>query len=386
MRGAPAALALLGALAGACTLEDRVARLPCATCGPARGAYCGGSGPPPLTLDGACGGAAAARRFQHALCACEGLGGAQPLRSDSFDSGSGAAGRRGAVATNGKLDSAAAFEVGGELIVAGAEGARTATRLTAAALSCAGPLGGDGAAVEIDGDAAVGGDVRLASLRVAGALTLAPASQLAVSGAQAIGDLRRGAVSVAPPCACAGADLIDVAGLIEAARQAGGNDDAELGLGPDDLADFGPTRTLELACGRYYLRRVQGGALTLRATGRVALYIAEGVTLAGPLRVEVGAGAELDLLVGGALNLAGTLTVDSAGAPSRTRLYAGAAGALAISGGARVEMLLYAPLQDLAVSGAAELSGALLVRRVQHTGPLALRRDEAAARLGDRCR
>src|SRR5690606_2982629 len=161
-------------------------------------------------------------------------------------------------------------------------------------LAVAGGLGRSSSAITVGGMARVGGDVDVLSLSVAGALTT-------TEGASVTGDVMAGSrvtapVSVPPPCRCDAGDVLDIGAVIDEHELA--NHDADLGISPDDMIDVAGDVTLELPCGRYYLSRISsqgGGTVTLRATGRTALFIDGDVTLSGNLTVEVAPGAEMDL-------------------------------------------------------------------------------------------
>ena len=163
--------------------------------------------------------------------------------------------------------------------------------------------------------------------------------------------------------------------------------DAAIGLQPDALAAASGDQTLTLPCGRYYLTGVQidGGGLRVRAEGRVALFIAGNVTIDGDLTVEVAPDAELDLFVGGALNLPGLVTLGDPARPRALRVYVASAGTLALSGGSTIAGNLYAPAADLASSAAVEIFGAVLVNHWNLSAPAAVHYDRAIATAGDSC-
>ncbi|MEZ4398995.1 MAG: hypothetical protein R3B06_03205 [Kofleriaceae bacterium] len=156
---------------------------------------------------------------------------------------------------------------------------------------------------------------------------------------------------------------------------------------PAQLADVTGDVTLELPCGRFYLTRVQatgGGTVTIRAPGRTALFVAGDVTLDGDLVVEVTPGAELDLFVGGFLNIPGATLGDPA-RPRDLRLYLASAGALALAGTSTVAANLYAPAADLATSAPIAIFGAVLVNRWAGSAPATLHYDRAITLAADAC-
>ena len=280
---------------------------------------------------------------------------------------------------NAGLDFGGAVAVGGSLALAG--GVQAGTRLDVGGdLDVGGALGRPASAVAVGGAARIGGGVDVASLHATGSITI-PA------GAPRGGDLSpapiAGAVSVPPPCRC---DAVDVAAIVEAHRTA--NHDAAIALAPDALADVRGDATLELPCGRFFLTRVQasgGGRITLRASGRTALFVAGGVTVDGTLSVEVAEGAELDLFVAGSLNLPATALLGDPGRPRALRIYAAAGGAVTLQAGSRLAGNLYAPSVDLAASGSLEVYGSVLVGRLAGGAALTVHRDRAISAAAASC-
>lgn len=372
------ALALALSIAG-CVAHDTVATGD----GDDRDTYCLGSGPPVL-VDDTCTGDVAAAVFRAAVCACGDLGLAAAVTLDGFDSRTGPwapGGAGGDLASNRGVDTNAALTVGGSV---------TATSLAAGPradiagdLALAADLGRGSSTISVGGSARVGGDVAVGALDVRGTLTTSAAS--VITGAVTAGARATGPVAVPPPCPCDAASALDVAAVI--ALHATANHDAAIGLGPDALAAATGDQTLTLPCGRYYLAGVQidGGGLRVRAEGRVALFIAGNVTIDGDLTVEVAPDAELDLFVGGALNLSGLVTLGDPTRPRALRVYVASAGTLALSGGSTIAGNLYAPAADLASSAAVEIFGAVLVNHWNLSAPAAVHYDRAIATAGDSC-
>ena len=411
MSAAPTAFALLAlAAAGGCRAQDTVARLSdggqsridggeARTDGGQPG-YCAGSGPPILVGDhitvggggmsggDVCSGEVSTRTFRFALCTCEGYAASTTLTTDSFDSSLGpfmSGGKGGSVGINGAFASNAPANVGGSLWVSGAGG----VILGGGDLSVAGDLhsaGGmaRGVTVSIAHDAEVGGDIDLGGLTVTGQLTVPAGRTIAVSGTRAIGQTVRAPVAVAPPCACEPADLVDITAFV--ALNQGVNDDASIGLSPGRLAAPAADTTLELPCGRFYLDSI-GGAhkITLRATGRSALFVGGDVALQAPLVVELGAGGELDLFIGGLLSDTDVLTLGSADRPAKVRVYIGGSGTINLSGGALVAGNLYAPRAELALSGPVELYGSLFVRTLVASAPVTIHYDTHVLEAAGAC-
>ena len=372
------ARAWLVALAAGCAAHDTVAT----GGGDDRDTYCLGSGPPVL-VDDTCTGAIAAATFRAGVCACGDLALAADVTVDAFDSRTGPytpGGAGGDLAGNATISSNAALTVSGDLTArALAAGPRADV---AGDLALAGALGRSSSTIGVGGSARVGGDLDVAALTVAGTLTTTAGH--AEAGAITAGSRTTAAVAVPPPCPCDRA-TVDVAA--EIALHATANHDAAIGLTPAALAAATGDHELALPCGRYYLDgvTVTGGGLTVRADGRVALFIAGNVTLDGPLAITLAPGAELDLFVGGALNLPAAVTLGDPARPRDLRVYLASAGTIAIAGGSTIAGNLYAPAADLATSAAVELYGAVLVGHWNLAAPAAVHHDRAVEVAGEAC-
>lgn len=377
------ALGTLAVLAG-CVARDTVAT---AGGGPDLDTYCEGSGPPVL-VDDACTGDLAEAVFQHAVCACSNLGLGAAITTDAFDSRLGPwtpGGAGGDVAVNQGLDYNGSMIVGGNLTVAGGTGLGAGTDLDVMGdLAVAMSLGRSSSTITVGGAARVGGNIDVASLTVTGALTT-------TAGATVTGNVTAGArttapVAVPPPCRCDPAALLDIAAIVDDHQIA--NHDADLGITPDQLDGVTGDATLELPCGRFYLSRITAtgaGTVTIRATGRTALFIAGDVTLDGNLTVEIAPDAELDLFITGFLNLPGTATLGDPTRPRALRVYIASAGSIALSGGSTLAGNLYAPAADLATSAPVDVFGAVLINRWVLSAPVSLHYDRAISVAGDTC-
>ncbi|HJL12839.1 MAG TPA: hypothetical protein RMH85_30430 [Polyangiaceae bacterium LLY-WYZ-15_(1-7)] len=354
-------------------------------------AFCEGEGPLIVVGDGAgsaeedCAGRIAERSFRYALCTCEGLVTSHTLRTDSFDSDMGPytpGGRGGSVGTNGGGNSTARWDVGGALWSSGDTGWTVAQPLEVGSeLHLASRLAGS--EVEVARDARVGGGIALDALTVGGELRVPEGAAVAVD-ALALGSEARGPVSVEDPCACGEGELVDIAGFV--ARYARENENAAIGLAPDALADVAGETTLELPCGRYYLDRISAGApLTLRVTGRVALFVAGSITANDAFRIVPEGDAEVDLFVGGDVTGAGAFAIGTAEAPARARMYVGGDGTVNLSAATTFAGNLYAPRAELVTAGAVEIFGAAFVRRLAASGALDIHYDTAILEAGDDC-
>lgn len=378
--------ALLSLALFACTAHDTVA-----VGGGDRQTYCDGSGPPTLLdPDGGqiCAAELANRAFGRALCACGSYPGTGGLTVDSFDSRQGPyapGGAGGDVGIDQGVDTSGDVDIGGDLTVAGAAGLLGGASLAVGGdLQDQGDLGRATTSVTVGGDATVGGDIDLASLQVTDTLNVTPTATVQIRSGS-VGATASGPVDVAPPCDCQPGGAVDVPGLVEAHRY--DNHDADIGLDPLALSNLTATTELVLPCGRFFVDRVRGGAgvgLTLRVTGRAALFIGQGVTLDDDLDIQLdGADAELDLFIAGAVNTAGFVVVGDPDAPARTRIYVGGAGSLNLSANATVAGNLYAPLVDLAVSAPLELYGAAFVHQLVNSAAVDIHYDRAITAAPD---
>jgi hypothetical protein len=125
--------------------------------------------------------------------------------------------------------------------------------------------------------------------------------------------------------------------------------------------------------------------VAIEVDGRVALFVGQAITLDRELTVALAAGAELDLFVAGNINAAGRVTIGDPEVPARVRVYAGGAGAIALSAASALGGNLYAPTSDLALSGGAELFGAVFVDRLIAAAPVEVHFDRAVRAAGDAC-
>ena len=230
-------------------------------------------------------------------------------------------------------------------------------------------------------DAYVAGDVRLSALDVGGVLTLPAEATLDVP-ALSTGETRRAPVSVTAPCDCAEERLLDVGALVAAHEEA--NDDAALGIDPDDYANGG-ARTLELDCGKVWLSRIGGEALTIVARGRVALFVGGDLALEGPLEVRTEGEGEIDLFVAGNVVGAARWMLGDPAAPARVRLYVGGSGTVDLAGGGLFAGNVYAPRAELVTPSEVEVFGSLFVRRLVSSGGLRVHYDRAVLDAGDDC-
>jgi len=373
---APAALIA----AGACTARDTVAVS--GAVDDSLDVFCEGGGAPVLA-DGTCTGRLAETLFRHAVCGCSGLDFNGDLTADAFDSRVGEGPGRGAdVASNAGLSGNGAMNISGNVIIGGPDGVQAGELLHVAGdLTSAGSLGRPGSAIEVEGAAWIGGDVMVESLTVS-ALTIREGAS--VEGQVMAGTTEMADVDVPPPCRCDQA--VDVAERL--AEHALANHNAELELDPAALSRVDGDATLELPCGRFYLDEVSGdgpGRISIRAMGRTALFVGGNISTQHDLVVEIGPEAELDIFVGGNIQVSGVSTLGDPTRPRTLRIYVAAGGSIAMSAGSVLAGNLYAPLADLASSAPLELFGAVVVNRVTGAATVDVHHDLAIADASETC-
>jgi len=346
--------------------------------------FCDGNGPVLLVGDDGlveCTGLIAQTTFRFGVCSCTDLIATASVTTDAFDSSTGQSGNGGAIGVNRSLVVSGGVDIGGSLWLGGSGQVNRSARV-GGKLRCAGAMRTGGAlSVERDAEAA---SIAAASLSVTGTLSLPAGGALEVPGAQSIGAEVRRPIVVPPPCSCDPSALVDVGGFIAAHLNRNDNDAVDL-VG-DALGNIPGPRRVELPCGRYWFPRIGGaGPLTIVATGRAALFVAQDVSLSGGLEVELANGAELDLFVGGNIASGRPLTLGGREVASRVRLYVGGAGNLQLGGGAVFGGHVYAPSAVLVASGGVEVFGSVFVRRIDASGPLVAHYDRAVLGAGEAC-
>lgn len=347
----------------------------------ARAPFCSLRGPLVDVSDlapAACG--AASRGFHYALAACAAFVSEGLAEVDGFDSRLGpyvAGQASGALAAGDGLFLNAGGEVGGSVWITGSAGAPLTGDLTVGGnLFDDGPLQSPEHVVRVQGDAHVAGDVRLAELSVGGRFTLGKSAALEIAAAAP--PVTRADVTVQRPVSCD--TVLDIAALVEAASR--DNDNTSIGLqAASSLKLFDAQREVTLPCGRYFVEDIYAaGALAVRITGRVALYVRNGVVVenTGALTIRLDEDAELDLFVVQGLSSLGSVQIGSPSAPTRARLHFATSGSLSFTGPALLAASLYAPRGQLVTESRFELFGAGLLGQVA-SGPLTLHYDRALA-------
>ena len=200
--------------------------------------------------------------------------------------------------------------------------------------------------LEIVGGASIGGDLHYEG-QISGAIEVE-------------GELFEEPVSIAPPCLCEG--LLDVAEIITQAQTQNDNGD----LDPEMLRGVLGAQELSLPCGRYYFDEISGlGEIRIQSEERIALMVRGDLRMLGDLILDLGPEAELDLFLGGNLEMNGGLSFLRPIRPSALRIYIGGEGQMSL-GGERFMGNIYAPEGDLEVQ--TEIYGALLGRNLSFSG------------------
>jgi hypothetical protein len=313
------------------------------------------------------------------------------LITDAFDSELGpytTGGVGGSLGTNGGISTNARFEIGGSLWAAGDNGMTAgagADLRVRADLQLGGPLASE-AVLEVSRNARIDGRLHAAQVSIGGSLTLPDGAAIEVSGTQSIGSVLRAPVQVEPPCTCDQDKLVDIGAYVQRHQAPANNDNDEKEISTEALTDVSTATTLELDCGRYYFSRIFApAALTLRITGRTAIFVAGDLAIEDSFLVELEDGAELDLFVAGNIVSSGPLSFGSFRTPARARLYSGGAGTIQLSGGGTFAGNLYAPRAELVASAPIEVFGSLFVRRLAASAAVTIHYDTAILEAGADC-
>ena len=408
---ARALTAVLGLALGACGADDESAGASVGAADAVNGSSDAPSGSPgasgvsgsglveDVPVAGACASQVAADTFTAAVCSCEDTRVAGYLRTTSFRSrplpagvptalmsavGAAAA---GSVGVNRDYVTAGYADVRGSFIVAGARDVAFGGYLKAGEDVRLNPAFDVAGLVEVGRDAFLKNDARVfGKVDIGRDLYLEPGSDISGIAVVDVGGQRRSeAVQVEAPCACAPEQIIDVAALVDAARD--DNDNAGAGLGADDLnAVVGIGAEATLPGGRYYLHQLGGvGSLTLHVSADTALFVEDDLIATGLLRVELAPDAELDVFVRDNLVVTGAAVFGDPERPSATRIYVGGTGDVTIAGAAAFVGNLYAPQANILVGGVGQVWGSLFGENIIAAGFVDLGYDASIRDGGEGC-
>jgi hypothetical protein len=341
-----------------------------------------------------CSGNLAQVTFRWALCSCNNIeqrGGS--LKTDGFNSADktdNTKGTAGTGANNVITISNAALDVGG---AAWAGGTASTTNTNAGAppnqvrqdFLANGPVDADRLAV--GGDAFINGQI-IGPMTIAGRLHVP--NQSYVDGAIAR-EVVVEPVSIAPPCDCSTGQIVDIAGIIQAAKTQ--NDNATLGLDPKALDNPSVDRRLDLVCGKYFLSNIRSDNcasgsscnIAIGVHGRVALFVEGDVTTSTSttLWISVDPQGELDLFIGGKISLLNRFGLGSPQNPAQTRIYI--AGSPEFGSNAVVGGNFYIPNSTFIAPSSLELYGSMFCGKYSGGGETAIHYDRAVLSAGVLC-
>jgi hypothetical protein len=338
--------------------------------------------------DGAtlCGGRLASNVFTHALCACGDVSVPRQLFSTAIDS-DGMDKRLGgaAVGMNGSFARVGNISLSGGLKVASSQAIVTAGAVA---------IGGD---LWLGGPAAVAGVLTVArdawltqTVTAAGVATIgrdlhtAPDAKLVVLGVGTTTPATTGPVDLTPPCACDPSSLLDIAGLVNAARAK--NDDAAAGI--DAMTGTARTNldgTVNLDCGRLYFPSLAGTSVHFRINGHLSMFVDGDVDATSQFALDLAPGAEVDWFIGGNLTLADGARVGDATRPAATRIYVSGTKEIQLPGTMQAAFNLYAPAAPVVVGGNGDVFGAIFAQKVSTSADLLLHYDRAILRAKEAC-
>jgi hypothetical protein len=192
------------------------------------------------------------------------------------------------------------------------------------------------------------------------------------------------AFTVPPPCDSCGAAAIPVGTIVDGYAGAN-NDNAQINLATNAMANLTGSTRLDLPCGSYYLDSIDStGSVTIYARGRTALFIGGDAT-ASILSFSTDPSGSLDVFVKGTLNSSADLVVGNPNYAALTRIYIGGAG-LTIAGEAHLAGLFYAASSDLNLESHITAYGSLYVKNFIGAGDNTdVHYDRAALKQGEGC-
>jgi len=230
-------------------------------------------------------------------------------------------------------------------------------------------------------DLRVNGEIlAIGKVRVAGDVYQTPGH----AGANVVGaggEVRIQDFVVPTPCACGKGDVLDIEAIV--ADGMADNHNQKLGVSDDVLHTVTGAGALTLECGRY---AVKGGKVlagtAIEARGRVALFVAGDLTIAGKFAAQLGPDAEADVFVSGNLILVEGAEIGSLARPAALRFYVSGQGDIAVTGPLSFAANLYAPRASVYFTVDQESYGALFVEAYQGIADHVMHYDRAIARAG----
>lgn len=332
-------------------------------------------GGPPITLPtiGGCTSDLAKRLFAFAICSCADLTVSNGLMTTPFRSSAAGVTFEASVGVNGSyLTDGARSQLGGSLWVLG--DSELAGHDIQGDLQCGGSVTVT-ASSAVHRNAYVVGNLAAPNLSIDGSLSIADNARyevLSVAG----GTTTLASMAVPPPCDCE--HPLDIGAITRHFEADNDNDNVALSSALFVNNDTNLARTLP--CGRYYFDSLGGtGAITLHLTGKTLIAIGGRLSNSGGLHLDLGPDAELDLFVGGDLELSGPVALGNASRPAITRVYVG--GQAAFSSNLTLYANWYIPNSLLATSAPSEFWGALFTHSLTASAGLAVHYDASVLDL-----
>jgi hypothetical protein len=353
--------------------------------------YCNGTGPPVLVetaTDGTsirmCPDQLAQRAFRYALCACGDYVSSQALVTDAFDGSQGAYGplnmtAGGSVGVNKDLHPGP-MTIGGSLWASSTTGDITTTSSMVVAGDLHAQIELRPASLVVQGDAWLASGLQASGdVTVKGTVHVPAMKPTDVAGTLTYGAMDGKSYPYAPACDCS--HLVDIASVVRTYEAQ--NDDDALHIDSRMLENVqpdggAPPPPISLPCGRIFLTRIGGNApIHLIAQGRVAIFV-QGDLSISDFQIDVPTGTELDLFVGGSINVRGAFLVGDPSNPARARTYVGGS-SVNLQSQATLAGNLYAPAATITLGGNAPttLFGSIFAATVSSGSDLTIHFDKA---------
>lgn len=346
-------------------------------------AFCQGQGGIPVGQDATrCGGELAQTTFRYALCLCEDLTTSGGLQVDAFDSTTMMNAQGGSVGLNGRLNAQGEVNTGGALLVGAGISANNKI-ISGLDLRCIGDINAAGG-LSVDRNLSLSGNIVTGALEVGGTLSQ-PAGGNISAQSQQVNMRDQQPASLEPPCDCAESKRIVLEPVFDRVKAL--NDNAMFNVDAADFGNIQGDRTLELPCGRFYFERWAGaGKLTIKLTGRAAIFVAADVALSGGLEIIGDDDQSLDLFIGGNIVVSGPFTFGDISRPQATRLYVNGTGTINLSAMASFAGNIYAPRAELVLaSGRTEIYGSIFAKRINTSSDLVIHHDIGVLDASDEC-
>ena len=333
-------------------------------------AFCAGKGSTiPVPGQDTCTGDLGKKTFLFSLCSCSSVTSNNTIKTDSIDSQLGqSTGKNGSVGIVGNFQGQQS-SIGGSLWVDG--NITTFNQNTVAVdLQCGGTLTTNSSPFAVGGEAYVEGDVVKADGKVTvGKKLHIPAGK---SSAGVVGQIVNEPVAVQAPCDCN--DTLDIAAIVAAGSSESDNVASQVSAA--EFTGLTSPKERSLPCGRFVLDGISStSSVTIRLTGRTALFIKGDVHVAGPLAFTLDPGAELDLFIDGNLLPDNQLAIGDTMRPAATRVYV--SGQAKLPGQLTIGANLYLPNAQVESNNTVEMWGALYAKGLTLAGAFTVHYDEA---------